>query len=175
GRSRSSFALQAFQSSRAVGELLGQELDGYPAPELQILGHVHEAHSATAQQANDPIVRDSLPYESLRAWSIRSMGGWACRAHVYNGGDKAIAAPDDGLHKPRLLGIIFQHLADLSNRRIDAVVRVKEHVLAPDPLNDPFARDQLAALLDQQKQQLHRNAAQSDRLSRLPQFKCVQI
>ena len=41
--------------------------------------------------------------------------------------------PVNGLHEARLLRIILQHLANLADGRVDAVVGVEEYILAPDP------------------------------------------
>jgi hypothetical protein len=46
-------------------------------------------------------------------------------------GGKAVSLPDYGFYESRLLRIIPQHHADLADSSVDAVIDIKEDVLAP--------------------------------------------
>ena len=50
-----------------------------------------------------------------------------------------------------LLGIILEHLADLADGRVDAVIGVEEDIFPPDPFDNLLPADELPALLDEQQ------------------------
>jgi len=62
------------------------------------------------------------------------------------------------LHIARLLGIVLQYLADFAHGAIDAVVGIEKGAFAPDFLGNFLAADELTILLDQNEQDLQRNA-----------------
>jgi hypothetical protein len=62
------------------------------------------------------------------------------------------------MHESRLHGVVIEHLSQLANGCVDAVIGVQEHVLAPDPLHDLIPSYQLSPPLDQQEQQFHGDA-----------------
>jgi hypothetical protein len=64
------------------------------------------------------------------------------------------------LDKARLLCIIPQGLADLTDGAINAVVGIQENTLSPDALHDLLPRDQFPPALNQEKQKLHRDGVQ---------------
>ena len=83
--------------------------------------------------------------------------GLLLRGRVDYQRDEAISPSSDGLYKTRLFRIVFQNVSDLANRTVDAVVRIEEYVLCPDPLDDLVPGDELSFLLQQQDQKFHRN------------------
>ena len=97
------------------------------------------------------------------AWSL----GWSLRggASLCHRCDKPVSHPSDRMHESRLLGIVLQHLSQLAHGRVDAVIRVQEHILAPDPFHDLIPRYQLSPALHQQKQQFHWDAGQLQSLA----------
>ena len=74
------------------------------------------------------------------------------------------------MHEARLLGIVIQHLSQLANGCVDAVIRVQEHILAPDPFDDLIPRYQLSPAFHQQKQQFHGDAGQPQSFARAAQL-----
>jgi hypothetical protein len=74
-----------------------------------------------------------------------------------------------------LLRVIFERLSNFPDGGVDAVVCVKEDILAPDPFYDLLPRDQLTSLLDQQKQQVHWNPLQLEQTTRTPQLIAVRV
>jgi hypothetical protein len=54
------FALEAGQSLRIFGNIVGQELEATKAVQLYVLGLVDDAHPAAAQLLDDAVVRDGL-------------------------------------------------------------------------------------------------------------------
>ena len=67
-------------------------------------------------------------------------------------GDESVPFPLHGLHEPRVLGIIPENLAYLANRRIDAVFRVYEDSLAPEPFFYLLPADESTVRRHQQHQ-----------------------
>ncbi len=55
------FPLEASQSLRVPGEIIGQKLQSHKAMERQILSLVDNAHASAAQLFDDAVVRDGLP------------------------------------------------------------------------------------------------------------------
>src|SRR5713101_4089338 len=84
--------------------------------------------------------------------------------------DKTITFSGDGLYETWSFGVVLEDLTDLANRAIDAVVRIKEDALAPDPIDDLVPGDELAPLLHQQEQKLHRDAFELEHTSRETQL-----
>jgi hypothetical protein len=60
GRSGFGFALEAGESVRAFGRVIGQKLEGDRATEFEIFGLVHHSHSPSTQPLEDAVMRDSL-------------------------------------------------------------------------------------------------------------------
>ena len=60
GRSRSRLLFKALDRSTIPGDLIGQNLERHFAPQLQVLGTIHDTHAATAQLFDDAIVRNGL-------------------------------------------------------------------------------------------------------------------
>jgi hypothetical protein len=71
--------------------------------------------------------------------------------------------------------MIAENLAYFSNGSINAVVSIEKSVLAPDPLDDLLARDQLVSMLEQECQDLHRNALKFERTSRAAELISLQV
>jgi hypothetical protein len=49
------FAPESHQRFRAPGEVFGQQLQGVAPPQREVLGFIHLAHAAAAQQAEDVV------------------------------------------------------------------------------------------------------------------------
>ena len=60
------FALEAAESLRVSGDLVGQELQGDEAAELNVLGLVDDTHAAAAEFLDDAVVRDGLADQGER-------------------------------------------------------------------------------------------------------------
>ena len=54
------FAPEALQSLRILGHFIGQELEGYEAAELGVLGFVDDTHASAPELFDDAVVRDIL-------------------------------------------------------------------------------------------------------------------
>jgi hypothetical protein len=67
--------------------------------------------------------------------------------YVSYGRDEPVSPPRNRLHESRLLRIVLQHLPNLADGGIDAVIGIEENILAPDLLDDPVAGDQLPSLI----------------------------
>jgi hypothetical protein len=59
-RSSLCFALEAAESLCVVGKIIGKELEGNVATELQVLGFVNYTHAPATKLLDDAIVRDGL-------------------------------------------------------------------------------------------------------------------
>jgi len=66
------------------------------------------------------------------------LGGSSCGGghHLNHGCDKTVSLARDSLYKARLLGIVPQHLANLTDSAVNAVIGIEKDALSPDPLND---------------------------------------
>ena len=53
-------AAKSFQSLRIVGNMVGEEFEGYEATKIDILGLVDDSHPATAEFLDDAVMRDRL-------------------------------------------------------------------------------------------------------------------
>jgi len=62
--------------------------------------------------------------------------------------NKTVTFAGNGLDEPRVFWIVLEHLPDLADGAIDAVIGVKKNSLAPDPLDNFLPADQIAPLLD---------------------------
>src|ERR1700731_1650278 len=98
-----------------------------------------------------------------------------CWQHLYYLRDEPVSPPRDGLDEARLLRIILQHMANLADGRVDAVVSIEEYIRTPDPLDDLVPGDQLASPLYQEEQQFHGNPLQLENPAVAAQFISAQI
>jgi hypothetical protein len=89
--------------------------------------------------------------------------------------DEAIAEAGDGLDEARVIGVVVEGVADLADRAVDAVVGVGEDALAPDLLHDLLAAHQLAGLLREKQQDLHRDALEPQRAAGAAQLPCPRV
>src|ERR1700732_2270056 len=89
---------------------------------------------------------------------------------------KTIAFAEHGLDVVRVSGVIPEGIADLSDRGVNAVVRVEIEVLPPEPLNNFLASDQPSPLPHQQDEQIHRDTFHAHRSSGTSEFVpvCIQ-
>jgi hypothetical protein len=94
---------------------------------------------------------------------------------INNRSNEAVSLAGYSLYEPGLLGIILQHLPNFADGAVDAVIGVEENSVAPDSLDDLFARDQLTALLDQEEQDFHRDAFQPEPSIGAAQFVGAQV
>src|SRR5580704_1968733 len=83
---------------------------------------------------------------------------WRPRFLLQDRSNESIASARERLHIARLLRIVLQNLTDFADGAVDAVVGVEKDVFAPDLPGDFFAGDELTFLLDQNEQDLQRNA-----------------
>jgi hypothetical protein len=89
--------------------------------------------------------------------------------------NEAVALTNDGFHEARPLGIIVQRPTDFSHDVVDAGLRVKEEIFAPNPLNNLFARDELALLFSQQDEQFQWLPFQTNSVARTAQCELAGI
>ena len=54
------FALKAVESLRVFGYVVGQELEGNKAAELEVFSFVNHTHPATAKLLDNAVMRDGL-------------------------------------------------------------------------------------------------------------------
>ena len=71
---------------------------------------------------------------------------------------ETVSLPGNCLDETGLFGIVFQNGSNFSDRTVNAVVRIEEDLLPPDPLRNLLAADKLTPLLDQEQQNFHRDA-----------------
>ena len=62
---------------------------------------------------------------------------------------QSVSAACECLNVGRPVDRVAQRVAQFVYQRVDAVVKVNDHVIAPQPLLDLAARDHLAATVDQ--------------------------
>ena len=98
-------------------------------------------------------------------------------ARLQDRSHEAIASSGDGLNETRLLGIVLQHLPDLADGAVDAVVHIQVGALAPDPLGDLLPGDQLARALGEQQEDLQRDPLELDGPAGAPELvgRAVQL
>src|SRR5206468_5049127 len=68
---------------------------------------------------------------------------------------ETVTLAHDGFEEPRRIGIVPESPPDLPHRRVDGRVRVDEHVLAPEALEDLGSIHELSPTLGEQGEQLH--------------------
>src|SRR6185437_7345179 len=91
----------------------------------------------------------------------RRGAGWRLlRRSLSNGCDEAIALTGDGIDEGRLFRVVPKDMADFADRTADAVVRIEEDTVSPDPGDDLLARDDLAGVFYEQQENLERYALQ---------------
>ena len=56
------FALKTAECLRVFGYLVGQELEGDVATEFEVFRLIHDAHTPTADPAEDPVMGDCLTH-----------------------------------------------------------------------------------------------------------------
>lgn len=72
----------------------------------------------------------------------------------FDGGDEAVAAAGEGLDEARVAGGVAEDLADAVDGGVDAVVEVDEGAIGPEGAGDLVAGEDLAGVLEEQKEQL---------------------
>jgi hypothetical protein len=75
-----------------------------------------------------------------------------------DGGDETVTPADDGLDKLRIVGIVAEQVAELTDGGIDAVLGIDEDFARPEPIGDFAASDELTFPGGEQDEQLHRLA-----------------
>jgi hypothetical protein len=75
------FALEAGESLRVFGYIVGQELQGYEAAKLHVFGFVNYPHAAAAQLLDDAVVRYGLPDHGLADHSLAIFGDHGLAGH----------------------------------------------------------------------------------------------
>ena len=71
------FALEAAQSLRVAGDLVGEKFEGDEAVEASVFGFVDHAHAATAEFLEHAVVRDGLANHFCSCAGVKSYGrGW---------------------------------------------------------------------------------------------------
>jgi hypothetical protein len=68
-RRRPRFTTEAFERLTVLGEFIGQKLNRDKAIELVVFGLLNHPHGATAQLAQDSIVRDGVPDHCCESYS----------------------------------------------------------------------------------------------------------
>src|SRR4029077_13396982 len=91
------------------------------------------------------------------------------------GRNETVSPAHYGLHESRLFGIVVKDLADLANRAIDAVVRIEENALTPNPLDDQLPADELPPMFHQEEQQFRRNALQLEQAAAAAQLVAAEV
>src|SRR5579862_1600633 len=78
------------------------------------------------------------------------------------GCNESVPDSSDRLYKSRALGIVIECLPDFAYSGVDAIVHINKNGLPPYPVGDPFPGYDFAALLNQQQQDLQRDALEFD-------------
>jgi hypothetical protein len=115
---------------------------------------------STALFLGNPLRRHRSLLSFLGARKFAGSRQWRLRFLLQDKRNESIASARERLHKARLLGIVLQNPTDFADGAVDAVVGVEKDVFAPDPPGNFFAGDELTFLLDQNEQDLQRNALQ---------------
>jgi hypothetical protein len=89
--------------------------------------------------------------------------------------NKSVAPAYYRFYEPRTLCVVAQGLAYLSHGRVNSVLRLDEHVPAPELRNDLIAGHQCALSADQKNQQLHGNSLQFQGVTGSAQFIALEI
>ncbi len=70
-RDRPCLATEPRQSFRVGGKLLGENLDGHPAPQASVLGEVHLPHAAGAERFDDLVgAQPSSGFHSPKSYAL---------------------------------------------------------------------------------------------------------
>jgi hypothetical protein len=120
---------------------------------------------------------DDTGFDGLRFWigTGNSNLGDARDADLGHRCNESVSSAGHRLYEDWILRIVFQDLANLSDCGIDAVVGVKEDVLAPDPGENIVSTDQLPLSLDQQEQDLHGDSFQLQSPAGATEFKADPV
>ena len=89
--------------------------------------------------------------------------------------DEAVTLADDSLDKARIPGIVTEDIAQLVDRRVNAVVGILLSMFAPKVAIDGVAPDELALAFEQQDEQLHRYALDFERMARAPELIALDV
>ena len=73
-----------------------------------------------------------------------------------DGCDEAVTLADDGPDKLRIVGIVAEQVAELTDGGIDAVFGIDEDFARPEPIGDLAASDELTFPGGEQNEQLQR-------------------
>lgn len=94
-----------------------------------------------------------------------------------HGSDESIAPAGQGLYVMWLFGIVLERLAELLNRRIDAVIELDECTIWPKTFPDLFAEYRFARVFQQHQQNFKRLLLQPDPPVSTQQLSrpCVQL
>src|ERR1039458_6607647 len=65
-----------------------------------------------------------------------------------------------GLYEGGILRIVFESVANLPDRTVDAAVRIEEDIFPPDPLDYVFSGDELPPALDEEEQNVQGDSLQ---------------
>src|SRR5512138_2634175 len=94
---------------------------------------------------------------------FRRCSGYGLRLSLtLHGANEPIAASRQRLDVFRIVGRIAQRLAKSIDRRIERLLRVDETLLRPQSPAEGFARDELAGLLQQRREDEERLIGQAD-------------
>ena len=74
--------------------------------------------------------------------------------------NESIPSSGHGLDKPRGFGVVLKSLAKFADCASDAVIRVEENIIAPNPGHDFLATDDLAPVLQEQNEDFQRDTFQ---------------
>src|SRR5215469_2797128 len=86
------------------------------------------------------------------------------------GRDEAVASPRQRFHISGLLRVIAERSTNLINTKVDASFKIYKGIVAPEPLTDFFAGDDVPSTVCEHDQNFYGLAAQLDGDSTLAQF-----
>src|SRR5258708_36336680 len=144
------FTQQSLQGLTISRKVFRQTFQRYPASEPEVLRFIDAPHSPSSNLLPNSIMRYNATRSHTCGFRSRpgSLGGFLrSGTYVSYGRDELVSPPRNRLHESRLLRIVLQHLPNLADGGVDAVVGIKENILAPDPLDDPVSGNQLPSLL----------------------------
>jgi hypothetical protein len=119
-------------------------------------------------------IKTSRRHDRAAQFLVRHHALWR-RAIVRNRSDKAIATAYHCLQVLRLPNVVSKRTTNLTDRRIDALVHIHEHVLAPKRARYLLASDKLALVFYQKHQQLQGQAFQSHHGTAAQKLKPAEI
>ena len=166
-----------FRSDPVVSRVTGPgdpRADVASAPALSRTGAFRRAQmpSAIAPAAPTPtITHGHLTRQRPRAWS--GGRGWPI-GHARRG-DEPVAPPRHRLDKAGRVGRVAQRVAQPFHRGVQSVFEVDEGIIGPEALAEFFARDKLARLFEQHREQLQRLLLKAETCARLSQLARAQI